>query len=1010
MNVRKNHYFSESESNIIAHKMATQPVNLKGKLNVYNDLNVTGTATIGTLDVETLDLGSSGFSTAGSISVENLFLGNGVIPQPFISFVEDADTGITNSASDELTMYTNGINRLTVNNSRVTVGTVLNNLPLVVNGIASASTFRAGDGIQGTPSFSFSNSSGGDTNQGADTGMYYVYDTSVDRLRFSAGGNFVLEMNAGQCFFNNRLLANSGLANNTTPALIFHNDSSTTGFSGQRTNASTDPRLWAIVSGVQATELTPTQFNVGLTNANNTNLKTLNQNGPSNFNAYTPNDNLVILPVTTALNGSATGSYFDCDFDATTGVYAYCNNTTTAGVARIQMTTNPNDLSNWTALTNSNFALINLTNVRSLCFGNGIWACMSHTGGTRQLYWSSTANALNTAWNQVPSTASWTSTRTLNRLRFVNGVFVTLDSASRYRSSTDCVTWTGEVNINAGSFSLTDITYSPELQRYIIVTNAGNIFYFTGSSLPTTNNVWTQVTQSGIASNFIVWSPKLSMFLGQNPATFAFNWSRDGINWNSYTPSGTWATIQICRWVNDYGGFFIGGVNQTTNNVAISRDGLNWTQFSVLNGAVNSLLYNPVAKMFAFFGTTTLARYKDNATFITNYITNDNIYNTFNSNTRFNDVIEYQNQVITPVSGDNHYTISTFRRPEVVFDTSAVNANIYLQGSSFNGRVGCKFKFIKSNSNHNVRIHAYETTTIISPTGNITSFNAQSSPQTYSIIPAGYFGSFELTRISDSGNGVWIIDNVDVYDSAGTVREIGNLSVAGVSSATAFRAGDGSVGTPAYSFTTTNESDLGLYRIGTDNLGIVSDNKTRVDIGTSQVEIGKTGAGNGLDLTVNGTITTTGAISAGSANISTTGTISSLNRRDTVTELTGTAATHTVSTSTSYNLMIRRSDGTTTDFKTISLTDLGDGQLGFTFTFFMNPISGSTNPVRISNNMGGSFNVHIYDSTLSSTAVVTLSNGLNANLLASGTFSGAKWECIFTTVNTRCWIVRRIAF
>ena len=1001
--------------------MATQPVNLKGKLNVYNDLNVTGTATIGTLDVGSLDLGSSGFSTTGSISVENLFLGNGTIPQPFISFVEDTNTSIINSASDEISINTNGINRLTVNNSGVTVGTVAHPLPLTVRGsidsgansitttgTVSGGTFRAGDGIQGIPSFSFSNSSG-ETGQGADTGMYYTFDT-IDRLRFSAGGSFVLEMNGGQSFFNTRVLANSSAGNNTTPALTFHNDSSTTGYSGQRTNPATDPRLWAIVSGVQATELTPTQFNVGLNTSNNTNLKTLNQNGASNFNTYAPNYNLIINPTTSTANSSNTGIYQDIACDEVNGWYAYTANTSNTGQARLLVNTTANVLTAWTAVSDTQ---INLNNVRHVVYGNGVWAVVSSSSTTRQLFYT-TAVQPTTGWTQVANSAPWTTTRQINRLRFVNGQFITLDNGTRFRTSPDCSdgSWSADIALATGTFSMTDITYSPELQRYVAVAlSGGTIFYYNGTSMPTTANQFTAVSHSGGASNTIAWSAKLGMFIAQNFSTFAIHTSKDGITWTSYTPTGTWNAIQHIRWVNDFGGFFMAGVNQTGNNLAVSRDGLNWSfiQTGVGTG-VYGILYNQTAKVFLFVGTAIANRFRDASSLFLSYIDSDSIYNTFNSNTRFSDVIEYQNQLITPVSGNNHFTISTFTRPEVVFDTINTNANIYLQGASFNGRVGCKFKFIKSNSNNNVRIHGYETTTLISPTGNVSLFNAQSSPQAYAIIPAGYFGSFELTRISDSGNGVWIIDNVDVYDSAGTVREIGNLSVAGVSSATAFRAGDGSVGTPAYSFTTTNESDLGLYRIGTDNLGIVSDNKTRVDIGTSQVEIGKTGAGNGLDLTVNGTITTTGAIDAGANNITTTGTIISNNRRDTVTELTGTAATHTVSTSTSYNLMIRRSDGTSTDFKTVSLTDLGTGQQGFTFTFFMNPISGTTNPVRISNNMGGSFNVHIYDSTLSSTAVTTIDNGVNANLVASATFSGAKWECIFTTVNTRCWIVRRIAF
>jgi hypothetical protein len=765
------------------------------------------------------------------ISFNKVLLGDGTALSPSLSFQNEAnnDSGIYRDAENSVSISAGGLQRLQVTNSNVTVGTTTNNADLIVRGNIATNRYFAGDNLQGTPSYSFTNTNG------TDTGMYYIFDTQ-DRLRFSAGGSFVMEMNSGQSFLNNRLLANNSLSNNTTPAVIFHNDSSTTGYSGQRTNPSTDPRLWAVVSGVQATELTPTQFNVGLNTSNNTNMKTLNQNGSSNFNSYTPDDSLVILPTTTATNGSSTGSYFDSDFDATTGVYAYCNNTSTSGIARIQMTTNPNDLSNWTALTNTGTSVINISNVRSLCFGNGIWACLSHSSGTRQLYWNTTANALTTAWNQAPSSAPWTTGRQINRLRFINGQFITVDNGARFRLSTDCVTWLGDIASNATTNTATDIAYSPELQRYVISTNVGNCYYYNGSTMPTTNNQFTLVSVSGIGSNFITWSPKLSMFLGQNFTTFAFNWSRDGINWNSYTPSsGTWAAIQNCKWVDDYGGFFIAGLNQTTNNVAISRDGLNWTQHTVLTTAVNSLLYNPTAKMFSFFGTTTLARYKDNSTYITSYVSNDNIYNTFNSNTRFADTIEYQSQNITTSAGNNHFTTLMFNRPVINFDTTSSNANIMLQGISYNGRVGTKFTIQKTiSSTHNVRIHGYETCRIITPFGVVSNFNHQSSPQTYSIIPAGYFGNFDLSRIDDSvtTGGTWLIDNVDIYDANGVEYKLDDLTVAGNLQANLINVPSSS--TPSIRFNTTGSTDYGIGGSSTTTV-LYSNNKPIITTGSNSI-------------------------------------------------------------------------------------------------------------------------------------------------------------------------------
>jgi hypothetical protein len=663
--------------------------------------------------------------------------------------------------------------------------------------------------------------------------MYYSFD-SIDRLRFSAGGSFIMEMNSGQSFLNNRLLANSSTGNNTTPAVIFHNDSSTTGYSGQRTNPSTDPRLWAVVNGVQSTELTPTQFNVGLTNANNRNMKTLNQNGASNFNTFTPSYSSFIVPQTAI--GTIGQSLSGVDFDGTNYVVSVAG---TTGVNRLWVSQN---LTTWTAITDTQIASGN-SNVQ---FGNGIWCYISRTSGQRQL-WTSTAPA--TTWTQIGSVAPWTTSRQINRLKFINGQFIALCNTSLIRFSSDGLNWT-EYSINGTNYNLNDITYSPELQRYVIVSVSPVFLYFSGNTI-TNTSAFTAVTSGVEQANCCTYSPKLGMFLVHgNTNNQRYYISKDGINWTFYTNPTTVTNTNTTIWINDFGGFFL-DMQFNTSNLAISRDGLSF-QLIPNNLTMNSVncVYNSTGKVLLIVGSSgSWGTFRNLLTDFNNYIDTDAIYNTFNSNTRFSDVIEYQNQVITPVSGDNHYTISTFTRPEVVFDTNAVNANIYLQGSSFNGRVGCKFKFIKSNTGHNVRIHGYETTTLISPTGNVSSFNAQSSPQTYSIIPAGYFGSFELTRISDSGNGVWIIDNVDVYDSAGTIREIGNLSVAGNlrtdGKLSVQNSGSMSAASPALYF--SNDTDTGFYSSTANTLDITSAGINKVTIG-NDFTIGNVSNSANLDL------------------------------------------------------------------------------------------------------------------------------------------------------------------
>jgi hypothetical protein len=423
------------------------------------------------------------------------------------------------------------------------------------------STFRAGDGGQGTPSYSFTNSNG------TDTGMYYIFD-SIDRLRFSTNNTFVSELNASQCFFNTRLLANSNAGTNTTPAFTFHNDSSTTGYSGQRTNPSTDPRLWAIVNGVQATELTPTQFNVGLLDNNNTNLKTLNQNGASNFNTYSIWYSSFIQPQTTTGLGLGTGAYRSIIFDGTN--YVATNSTSTAGQTRLAYTTSLTNPTTWTTITNTG---LNMNNCGSVAFGNGIYVVIGTVASqTRQCFTSTNL----TTWTQVPNTAPWTTIVTLIKCRFINNQFLVLANNSQVFYSSDGITWAIR-SINATNYNLNDVVYSPELQMYVFATGQTAVLHFTGTSIGATTTA-TAVTSGVQAMNTITYSPKLGMFLGPNNAVNTnMIWSKNGTTWNNTTVTATPNNIINSNeiiWVNDFGGMFI-NCQFNSSNIAVSRDGFN---------------------------------------------------------------------------------------------------------------------------------------------------------------------------------------------------------------------------------------------------------------------------------------------------------------------------------------------------------------------------------------------------------------------------------------------------
>lgn len=729
---------------------------ITGHANSFLQVNSTET------NIQWTDLSGGG----SGIPINRVILGLGSSTDPSLTFTGDTDTGIYSQNANEITFTTNATQRLKIDNSSVDVGTALNNLNLNVIGNSSASNFRAGNGTIANPSYAFS------TSGGNDTGMFYLFDT-IDRLRFSAGGTNTLEMNNAQSFFNNRLLANAA-GTNTTPALTFHNDSATTGYSGQRVSASTDPRLWAVVSGVQATELTPTQFNIGLTNSNNTNLKTLNQNGSSNFNTFTPTyTNIINTQITSTLTS---GNWYNIDYNPTTGVYIAGSNGSGAGIVRIAVSA-PNNLTSWTTYNDTTFAL---GNIRHVAYGPtpNIWVVGTGSSTTGNFYYST--DTIN--WTNVGTGAPFASARVYNRLKWINGQFIGLTNGSILVYSNNGTTWTSRV-INGTSYTLQDIVYSSEISMYVITTTSGAVLYFndTAGTGITASTTFTAQTTNVYASNAVSWSPKLSMFIIQN-ASVATQWasSSDGINWRTYTTTALNGVNSRIEWVPDFGGLFVACQAATNSNSIVSRDGLSWTQIPLtISGQTRGFYYNSSQKVYVF-GLDGNLTFKNASTDFSNYIDSDNIYNSFNSNTRYIDTIEYQSQTITCVSGNNHFTPSQFNRSVVNFDTTATNANIYLQGASFNGKVGMRYRIRKEASTlYNVRIHGYETCRLITPYGEVASFNSQSTPLSYSIIPAGYYGSFELTRVNDTSNGLWVVDNVNVYDNSGNHREINNLSVAG---------------------------------------------------------------------------------------------------------------------------------------------------------------------------------------------------------------------------------------
>jgi len=70
----------------------------------------------------------------GDFSCDNCQFGSGSVANPSITFKTDTNTGLSNPSSDTLSISTNGIKRLDINNSAIDVGTIANPLNINVNG------------------------------------------------------------------------------------------------------------------------------------------------------------------------------------------------------------------------------------------------------------------------------------------------------------------------------------------------------------------------------------------------------------------------------------------------------------------------------------------------------------------------------------------------------------------------------------------------------------------------------------------------------------------------------------------------------------------------------------------------------------------------------------------------------------------------------------------------------------------------------------------------------------
>ncbi len=129
----------------------------------------------------------------------------------------------------------------------------------------------------------------------------------------------------------------------------------------------------------------------------------------------------------------------------------------------------------------------------------------------------------------------------------------------------------------------------------------------------------------------------------------------------------------------------------------------------------------------------------------------------------------------------------------------------------------------------------------------------------------GTVGAPQFTFAADDNSGMYRIgsDNIGIGVGGAKVLDIGSagLGVVGIT-----KSGDGAVGAPSFSF--TSDPDSGLYRIGANNIALGVNGAKVLDIGTAGLGVtGTLGVSGALTATAGGTLggTYSGAVTWGGA-------------------------------------------------------------------------------------------------------------------------------------------------
>lgn len=206
--------------------------------------------------------------------------------------------------------------------------------------------------------------------------------------------------------------------------------------------------------------------------------------------------------------------------------------------------------------------------------------------------------------NRTPASANnWTAVAWSTKSEIFAAVANSGTNNNKVMTSPDGIVWTHPAGVS-NTIAWADITYSPELDRFVAVAN-GNIMYSTGTGAWTVNAAAPVNGGNWIS---VEWSPELSLFVAVSIAGTAVVTSPDGITWTARTASKESLLVLSLAWSPALGLFVATGTNNGDRNAMTSPDGINWTVRTTTSLSASDswskIVWSPELGKFVAIGST----------------------------------------------------------------------------------------------------------------------------------------------------------------------------------------------------------------------------------------------------------------------------------------------------------------------------------------------------------------------------------------------------------------------